>query len=595
MKILKEVEYIENRFNEPVIVTSYEDNSSNTIEYSYDTKKEIATITFMRASKYLSGDSDELGIKPFYNIINQIVDLEVRATDIDTKDIILRPKSPEYEMHALLATKAMHNILNDMLFSETLNEYGETLTGYGNVLFKRTFDEKGDIKISIINWLNIVFDQYDIEKGSKIEYHSLTANDLENKRGFWNDEVINQAIEEIESSKNGKGRVINSVQIIEVEGYFNESIYTNTEREDLENNPVSLQHYFIYKKGAGNGVLFKEKLKSSNYIFDGRKKRLGLGWNLGVVEEGKESQIAVNLMKIYERRALEMKSLGLNVTDDPELEDMNSLLNKKRGDTIFVSPGKTFRPLDVSNVNTIEFENAKNSWQDNYKATLSAFNSVTGEQTTSGLSYRLGLLQAKQASSIFDYRREKKGIVIGQKIIKEWILPEIFKKINKDFILEAGFSTDELDTIQTRYATVIANEKLAEMIKKGVEIDNLTYKEMIQEIKDTLPKKETQFLDIKKGFFKNAEKHIRIDITGEEENVSAKMETLNTLIQLETQLGNKDNVEALKKEIIRLSGISGIDYGLENAPKAKQNNIAPEQAQVNSIKSNAQSNSKVLQ
>lgn len=607
MKLFREIDDIKSHFEQPIHVDTYElDN--NSIEYSYDTRKEIAYITFMSASKYISGDHDELGKKPFYNIVNQIVDLEVRATDIDTKDIILRPTSPEFEVHAMLATKYMHNMFRDMNFAETLNEYGEMLSRYGNVLFKRSYNKDGELEISIVNWLSIAFDQFDIENGAKVESHYMTALDFESKRGVWRDEAIDEAIELLSNQKEDSDKGNTSVlEVLEVEGQFSKSVY---EEEDLEPNEEpskgsSLQHYFVIGGGEENEgvILFKEELKESNYIYDGRKKRLGVGWQLGVVEEGKEAQGEVNLYKILERRALETAAAGLNITDDEELEDLNTLTDKKRGDTLLVRSGKTFRQLDTTS-NAIPFlGNAVDSWiNGQFKPSQSAFESVTGEETTSGLSYRLGLLQAKQASSIFDYRREKKGICLN-KLVTRWILPEVAKGINRDFVLEAGFSPEELDLIHDRFALAIANGKVKDILESGKDLDPLTYTEMIQEVKDNLPKKEMQFIDIKKGLMKEAMKNIRVDITGEEENAAGKVETLNTLLQIVMQAPDQFPPEAsqnLIKEITRLSGISMIEYGLGTPSKKKDPMEGLQQSPqgdiptINAVEQNAESNNQVL-
>jgi len=605
MKLFKEIEEIKSHFEQPIHVDTYE-LDKNSIEYSYDTRKEIAFTTFMSASKYISGEFDELGRKPFFNIVNQIVDLEIRATDIDTKDIILRPTSPEFEVHAMLATKYMHNMFKDMNFSETLNDYGEMLSRYGNVLFKRSYDKKGKLQIEIVNWLSIAFDQFDIEGGSKAESHYMTALDFENKRGVWYDEAIDEAIELLEQQKEDadKGNT-NVIEVIEVEGEFPRAIYMEDELAPDAEEPsgFSLQHYFVIGGGEENeGVLlFKEELKESNYIYDGRKKRLGVGWALGVVEEGKEAQGQVNLYKILENRALELASVGLMVTDDAELDDLNVLTDKKRGDTIKVGAGKTYRNLDTTSASLQFLPSAVDSWQSGYKATMSAFDSVTGEETTSGLSYRLGLLQAKQASSIFDYRREKKGICLGNKVVTKWILPEVWKGIDKDFILESGFSPEELDIIHGRFALAVANQKVREYLETGKSIDPLTYAEMVEEALANLPKNKTQFLQIKKGQFKEASKNIKVDITGEEENVAGKIETLNSLLQMamqdQTGMFPPEYKENLMKEITRLSGISMIEYGLGKPNKKGNANAQGTQGDIptiNAVEQNAQASNPIL-
>jgi len=133
----------------------------------------------------------------------------------------------------------------------------------------------------------------------------------------------------------------------------------------------------------------------------------------------------------------------------------------------------------------------------------------------------------------------------------------------------------------------------------------LTYQEMIAEVKDNLPKKEIQFLDIKKGDLKEAIDNIRVDITGEEENVAAKLETLNSLLQMAMQDQSgafpPETVPNLVKEITRLAGVSMVEYGLgtPSAKKPVESQLGASQGQgdiptINSVEQNAQGNNQIL-
>lgn len=605
MDLFKEIDAVQEHFERPINVSTYNTEDGNTFKYNFDTRGEIALITFMSASKYLKGNIDELGVKPFYNIVNQIVDLEVRATDIDTKNFILRPDSPEYEVHALLATKAIHQWFDENNFAETLNQFGEIGARYGNVLLKRSYVD-GKINVEVVNWSAIAFDQFDIEGGAKVETHYMTALDLQKKRGVWNEDVIDEAIRVIESktsdSYTGDDKNTRDIEVLEYEGELARSLFTENENDE----GFSIQHYFVIKDAQGTEdlILFQEELKTSNYIYYGRKKLDGRGWALGVVEQGKEAQGEVNLLKIAERRAIEMASKKLYVTDDDEYDDNNVLVDKENGDVLFVNSGKYVRELPTVNGALPQFVNAKDDWVNQFKSSQSAFDSVTGDTMPSGTAYRLGLLQAKQANSIFKYIQQGKGIVL-KRVVSEWILPDLFKSIDKEFILEAGFSAKELDLIHSRFATVLANQKVLNMLDRGELPDALTYEEMIQEIQDNIPRKDIQFMDIKKGFFKEAKKHIRIDITGESEDTEAKIATLNSLLQIAQQdqaglIFPPEATKELVREITRLANISSIEFGL-GMPNKKGNDLAPEQAGIApqgqapvNIQGNGQANSELL-
>lgn len=596
MQILNEIDSLIYQFERPIEVTTYE-GSDMAYQYQFDTRKEIALITFMSASKYITGESDELGEKPFYNIVNQIVDLEVRATDLDTKNIILRPDSPEYEVHALLKTKMLHKWFTDNKFASTLNDFGEIGARYGNVLLKRWYDD-GKIKIGVCNWLAMTFDQFDIEKGAKIETHFMTALDLEKKRGVWDDEAIDEAIYIIskrQKEEDEKERNTRDIEVLEVEAELPRSVFT----QDQDTDGFSLQHYFVIRGEGKKGIiLFQEELKETNYKYYGRKKLLGRGWALGVVESGKEAQGQVNMIKIFERRALELGSLNLFWTDDEELEDNNVIRDKKTGDIIYTAPGKKFQQASTLSNALPQYQVSQQSWEQQFKSSNSAFDAVTGENLPSGTAYRLGLLQAKQASSIFEYLRERKGEVI-QSVVEDWILPELDKGIDKKFILEAGFSAKEIDMIHSRYAAYVANQKLVKLIEEGKDLDILktTYEEVMDTVRQSLPEGEIQFLDVTREMMKEANKHIKVVITDEAEDVEAKIATLNSLLQIAQQDQNNtifppDAVREIVQEISRLANLSTIEYGLAypNKPSTPTDITSP----IAPIQTNATPNEQAL-
>src|SRR5690606_2777823 len=103
---------------------------------------------------------------------------------------------------------------------------------------------------------------------------------------------------------------------------------------------------------------------------------------------------------------------------------------KETGDILY-SQGEIKELTTFSNSLPM-FENVKDSWMNQFKATLSAFDAVTGETMPSSTAYRSVLLQAKQASSMFEYLKEGKGMFI-EEVITDWVLDEVAKKINRKY------------------------------------------------------------------------------------------------------------------------------------------------------------------
>lgn len=590
MSLDKEISRIEDIFLTPLQVETYE-NDEGSSSYSFDTRRQIAIISFMSASQYLTGDRDELGVKPFYNIVNQIVDLEVRATDIDTKNIILRPNVPNYDMEAMLATKALHNWLRDKKFGKTLNKLGETLARYGNVLLKRSYDTTGEICVSVCNWSSMTFDPFDIARGPKLEIHYMQAIDFEKKRGIWDDTAIDMALDELEQLDDEF-----YLKVTEVEAELPRKVFT----ENWNTKGISLQHYFVVRDSQKYDqiCLFKEELKESNYKYYGRKELDGRGWALGVVEQGQNAQVEINLIKIMERRSLELASKKLYLTNDDELEDSNFFVDKENGDVVY--SGKEVTELSTFTNALPLYENVKESWLNQFKASLSAFDAVTGESMPSGTAYRLGLLQAKQASSMFDYLKQGKGMFV-EEVITDWVLQEVAKGINRQFVLSAGFTPQQLDVINERFATSLANKEIIKQIERGKLPTSASYQAIIDDIKQGLSTEETQFIDIPKGMFKNIKNKVKVIVVDESEDVQAKIDTLSSFLQVaqndpEGIIFGPDGVKNIVKEISRLTNISlvGLGVGEANKPTPQQTATVDLSDMSNTMQQDEQGISQVL-
>ena len=99
-----------------------------------DTNKQIEYIT---NSKYLSGNTDEFGRdKPYYNISNYRLNVAIRATDFDTKDVTIVSETRDY-VRSLLISKRVQNWMKDTGFAKKLNRMGEKRAKYGWILVKK--------------------------------------------------------------------------------------------------------------------------------------------------------------------------------------------------------------------------------------------------------------------------------------------------------------------------------------------------------------------------------------------------------------------------------------------------------------------------
>ena len=97
----------------------------------------VEKITAYINSKHISGDKDSLNRdKPFFNIITAAINIWYRATDIDRKDIIVRPNKLATTFLAFMATVLLHDWMKRERFGVFLNLWGRTLSQFGSPVVK---------------------------------------------------------------------------------------------------------------------------------------------------------------------------------------------------------------------------------------------------------------------------------------------------------------------------------------------------------------------------------------------------------------------------------------------------------------------------
>ena len=125
--------------------------------YQFSQYETLRTIELYHNSRFLSGNKDSLGReKPFYNVCKFRVNVAVRATDLDTKDVSIQSDRTTKESYAesFLLNLKNRNWMRQAAFAPFLNRLGQTRAKFGGVLVKRT-ETDGELKIHVVPWLDL--------------------------------------------------------------------------------------------------------------------------------------------------------------------------------------------------------------------------------------------------------------------------------------------------------------------------------------------------------------------------------------------------------------------------------------------------------
>jgi hypothetical protein len=311
----------------------------------------------------------------------------------------------------------------------------------------------------------VVTDPVNIQRGTIIEKHYMLPSELAEKAGSW--ENIDQALKlGTKIEKNTKGGKADTptfrIPVYEVHGEFPETYDPDIEDGD---ELVYKKMCFFIAGDEEKVLLYKEDEKESPYKYLNWEEVAGRGLGRGVVEDSFEAQRWTNESVIAENSAMQLSGKVVLVTDD-EIVANNSITEMMNGEVIRLNPGKTLRSLSLMPSAFPQFTNMKESWNIQAERATGTFNAVTGETMPSGTPLGSLAIQAQQAASYFDYKREEAGIFLTE-VFNDWILPHIAKKLTKQNILGADFSTNELAKIDDMYATALANQEVKNKILKN--------------------------------------------------------------------------------------------------------------------------------
>ena len=487
----------------------------------FSLKDTIRQINYISNSKYLSGMLDEHGReKPYYNIANYRLNVAIRATDFDTKDITIVSETRDY-VRSLLIGKRVLQWMKDNVFAKTLNREGENTPKFGWTLLKRVFID-GKLDVQIVRANNAIINQADPMAHPIKEIHpAKTRADIVRMRDVWDNDAIDKLLDLDDDE----------YEIAEITGEMADSVM-----EDGDEDTFSTYRFFIYEgsKNDDDTILFSEKLKGElkdYYRMYGWAEQQGRVPR-GIVEDMFEAQTGTNETKLLERDAMIMASKTIFVTNDDSLEN-NVLHDMDNGNIIHVDNNKVFTQVNTMTNALPAFDRMKDDWDSQAEKVTSTFDAITGETMPSSTPFRSVAIQNQEASSLFIYRRENKGI-FWTEIFNDWIIPEIVKDINTEWILSAEFNADELAKIDQRFGLYKANEVIKDKIMNleiDTDFDIEQYNGMVDAFVDIARETDsTRFLEVPKDYFKDFKFKVSVITTNEQRNKAATLESLSNIL-----------------------------------------------------------------
>lgn len=543
-------------------------NYDKTIELveglSFSQKKQIRTIEFYNNSKYLNGQLDELGReKPFMQILNAICDVENTAKDLDTKDINITSDDSNHYLESWLLSKDVQVWMKESNFAKTLNDMRDMHTRYGSLLVKKVIKD-GELRLELPEWKNLITDQVDILQGAIVETHYMTAMEIA-KMTEWKQDKIKELLLKLKGKGSGK-----RIPIYEVRGEFPKACIKDSEGQKYTEDDETTFSYQLYyvaglpkesgKETSFDGLipLYWEEDTERVYKYLARKPKAGRGFGVGVMEEGEEAQVWTNDAVLKQARAMEYTTKVIGQSASKKLKGRNLLTETDDGVILETEENKPITALTLLPSGGLQqYNNLITQWYNQLEKTTSAYAAQRGDTPPSGTPFRLQATILQQSSSVFKTLQQELGIFITE-IIEDWVLPYVTTKLSKEHILAYEFSPEELKEIDNKFSARQANQRAIEAILSGKMVTQEEYDQWIENY-DTFIKmtKGQRFIKIPENFYKNLKAKVTVNITGEQRNKAATLESLNNILityASNPNLAQDPVASQLLTRIIELSG-----------------------------------------
>lgn len=516
--------------------------------------KNIIKITAYSQSQYVEHFKDEFGNElRFRNIGNAIVDLEWRAKNLDRKNIEATSVDGDY-VFSMIINKETQQDLKENDGGQFIDDLQYKKSQYGEVAVKDCEDFP-----EIVNWTSFMFNPRDIMGGIKVEESEMSPIQIRKKP--W-DGMVQEAIEAHKKEK----EIFDNIKILDIEGEF-PAYYFDADEEDM--TKTVLMNLIWADCGGKKYPLHEIELEKSRYLSFSRKKVEGRDFGVGVWEEVMEPQIATNQAIIAEQEALTLSGKVALRTNKKDLPDAKAIMN---GEMIYLDDGEYIDSMNMMPSGGLaQYQNYVNNWFQNMQRDQSAFNAVTGEEVKAGTPFAGLALQAAQAGSIFNKRRDQDGFNIRDILVKmRW--PRLIKQLEKEHTLTAAYSPRELKLIDE----AIKNREMAKAKKEKILSGQIVDDQFVMETMERTQKELDRYGDnrsvvIPKGYITmdKIEKKIRWDITDEQSDGARRLNALTTQLQvLAPEDPERKNVIA---ELMEIQGISPATF-----PGGGQGDIQPQ-------------------
>lgn len=538
-----------------------------------DLYEDISKIYAYLESKFTSGDKDD---DPFFNICIAARNIWYRATDLDRKNIKVKPTKSEDDISAFMATVKLQDWMKKENFGQFLNNWGLDLAGFNSSVVKFV-ESGGELHSMVVPWSKLIVDQVNFDANPKIELLELTEAELYNHPGY--DKEMVERLCDAKTARQTTDRINKDnkndyIKLYEVHGMLPLSYLTGKDKD--EDTYVQQMHVISFVEGKGNGefddyTLVSGREEKDPYMLtslipasDGSISLLGSVKNLF------DAQWMQNHTVKAIKDQLDLASKLIFQTSDGNFVGQNALNAIQNGDILIHATNQPLTQLQNNSHDTVALSNFGTMWKGLSNEINGISEAMLGINPPSGSAWRQTEALLNESHSLFELMTENKGLAI-ERMLREYVIPFIIRReLNNADEISAVLESYDLNKIDSKYVKNQSISTTNQIIKDKIlnnetvtpkEQDLLTAK-TADELKAKLAEQGNQRffkpdeVNWKKEF-EGLEWKVEVDITGEAQDTQAVMTTLNTALQvmINPAFANNPKAQFVVDKILAQTGV----------------------------------------
>lgn len=517
--------------------------------YSFNQYLTLKRINLYLNSKFENGGQYLNRDLIFYNIVTPPCEVATRMLNVDTKDIRLWPTNPKSYFATWLLEKELKQWLKTSKMGQVLNQIADEAPRFGSVVLEKTPD---GAKIQDLRRLFLDPTVEGIQDSRFVDtVHYMTPTELRATKWDNVEEAINKF-----SSKNapepyedqyGNLNVSRSTPYIKVIKRYGEvpTWWVDDKAKPMTDAGEKLvkslfivagvDSYTSNEKGeimTEQGVtLFKSVWRKEWPYKDFHYQKIRGRWlGIGIVEGLFDVQLRMNELKNSKRFSMELSTMHLFQTADKTML-RNVLTDLQNGDLIYSANG--IKPVENEERNLAAWADEEKGYSDQVDRLTFAYAAVRGEPMESSTPAALAQLQAQQATSTFQFKRQNLTLFL-QDFFNELVLPQVFKDLTPQHIMRFVGNAQELQKLDEAAAQLHLNDHVKTAVMAG---DTSTLNPQALEgirqkaIQSYKTLGEARYLKIKQDFYSDIEFEFDFNIGNEQVDPAKMVENLQSVIQ----------------------------------------------------------------